>query len=124
MLFALIPMGIYFGWKLLGGKLSRVTTVVTILYALVLAIVVQVVFTWLSIRAELFPDFMLIEMIDWYLDPYVFREVLLEEMLWALGFSVLGIVVAWRMITRTDQHELADVQTIFDEAMPVESVRR
>jgi len=124
LLFALIPMGIYFGWKLLGGKLSRVTTVFTIICALVLTLVVEVIFTWLYIRAESIPDFMLPEVIDWYLNPDIFMDILLWPLLQSLFFSALGIVCAWRMIIRTDQHELSDVQTVFDEAIPIDTISR
>ena len=124
-LFALIPMGIYFGWKLFGGKLSRVTTIFTILYTLALALVVEVIDSWLILRG-LFPydQVTLLGTIEAYLDPALFAEWFLAPTLMALLFSAIGIFFAWRMISRTDQHELADLQVILDEAVPIESVKR
>ncbi|MCL2587861.1 MAG: hypothetical protein FWD84_00450, partial [Oscillospiraceae bacterium] len=117
-LFALIPLGIYFGWKILGGKLSKVTTVFTILYTLVVAFAVEFFDTWLIARSMI-PDFMLLEVMDLYLDPDFFSEHLLIPLGTALVFSGIGIFCAWRMITKTDKHEMTEVQAAFDNATPL-----
>lgn len=121
-LFAIIPVGIYFGWKWFGGRLSRATTVFTIVYTLIVAVVVDVVDSWLILRAE-FPQWQLtlMEVIELYLNPDIFRENFLASTLMSLFFSALGIFFVWRMITRTDQHEITDAQTIFDEAISFKS---
>lgn len=122
-LFAIIPMGIYYGWKLFGGKLSRVTTVFTISYTVVLAVIVEVVDTWMRLRAE-FPTWnvTLYETVGLYLDPQIFTQDLMGSLIISVIFSGIGVFFAWRLITRTDQHEIAELQIIFDEAIPLSTI--
>jgi len=121
LLYALIPLGIFFGWKMLGGKLNKLTTVFTILYSLVLGVGTLAVASWLSLRAE-FPmmRWTLIETIEmFYLDSAFFREYLMGDTLFALGCTVLGIFFAWRAITSTDKAEIAANESAFEEAIPL-----
>ncbi|MCL2843566.1 MAG: hypothetical protein FWE28_08935 [Oscillospiraceae bacterium] len=119
-LFALIPLGIYFGWKLFGGKLSIVTTVFTILYTLVVALATEVVHLWLILREE-FPEFQFTirETLDFYLDFEFFREYLMIDTLMALGFAIVGIWIAWRQIRQTDASAAQDTVTVLEEAVSV-----
>jgi len=118
-LFAIIPVGIYYGWKLFGGIMSRFTTVFAILYTIVVAVLVDLMHIWLVIRAE-FPRWQITfaEMIELYFHPQA-GEYLRRSSLMALLFSAIGIFVAWRLITRTDKHELADLETAIEQAIPI-----
>ncbi|MCL2562561.1 MAG: hypothetical protein FWE08_00800 [Oscillospiraceae bacterium] len=122
-LFAIIPMGIYFGWKVLGGKLSKITTVFTIIYTLLVALTVEIIDTWLRLR-EIIPTFTLMQTIESYLDIEFFTEYLMRYTLIALGASIFGIFCAWKMITRTDKHEHAEVQAAFDDATPLNELTK
>ena len=124
-LFALIPMGTYFGWKLFGGKLSRVTTVFTVLYTFVVALAVHILHVWLVLRTY-FPDFQftILETIDMHIAPSVVREGFIRSAITALIFSAIGIFFAWRMITRTDKHELERAKNAFDEAVTIDTMNR
>jgi len=117
-LFALIPICIYYGWKILGGRLSNLTTVFTIVYTLVVALIVEIVDSWLILQ-EVFPTYQitLMEVIDAYLDPELFRELFMSSTLMALLFAVIGIWIAWQQIRRTDKREAQDAASAFDEAV-------
>lgn len=123
-LFALIPLGIFYGWKLSGGKLTNITTVFTILYTLVVALATEVVHAWLVLR-DAFPVFQLTlrDTLDFYLDPEIFRETFMQDTLMALGFAVLGIFIAWRQIRQTDKVAAAGTLVVLEEAVRIESVR-
>jgi len=120
-LFVPIPLGIYYGWKLFGGRLSRLTTVFTVAYSLVVGLAVEILDSFLILRA-IFPtlNITLGQTIEAYLDPELFTELFMRSTLIAVGFTALGIFFAWRLITRTDKHEAADAQTIVDEAVSLE----
>ena len=138
-LFALIPLGVYYGWKLLGGRLGKITVVFTIVYSLVMGMAVEVIDTWTILR-DVFPAVTLGETISAYLNlipgvnlslqgvigvhvgQELFRELFMRSTLIALGVTAFGIFLAWRLITKTDKHEAADTQAIVDEAIPLEQL--
>ena len=118
-LFALIPMGIFYGWRLFRGRLSRVTTVFTVLYTLILAPLTVIAYEFLMFL-HYFPGAPL----DWFLDllliPEVFAEVLLPNIGMALVAAAVGIWIAWRMVSRTDQQELTQTLLTVDESVSIE----
>ncbi|MCL2367603.1 MAG: hypothetical protein FWC72_01260 [Oscillospiraceae bacterium] len=123
-LFALIPLGVFYGWKLLRGKLSRITTIFTIFYSIAVSIVVWVGAETMMARAEgiyfsLFDTFEFIFSLIRYA-PELFAEAFLRNALMALGAAVVGIWISWRQITRTDQAALVETQAIVDAAVPME----
>jgi hypothetical protein len=119
-LFALIPIGIYYGWKLFGGRLSGLTTIFTIVYTAVVAVATDVVDSWLILR-DIFPeyDITLMDTIEAYLDPELFQELFMRSTLTALFFAGIGIFVAWGQIRKTDQSDANDASAAVDEAIPL-----
>lgn len=85
-----------------------------------MAVIVDVIDAWLFFRGA-FPDYniALDEVIELYLYPDFFTEHLMSDTLMALLFSVIGIVFVWRLITRTDKHDIADIQADVDAAIPI-----
>ena len=122
-LFPLIPLGVYYGWKLLGGRLSKITTIFTIVYSLIVGLLVEIIDSFLILRS-IFPNrnITLWGTIQDYFNPEIFFEFFLRSTLIALGFTVFGIFLAWRLITKTDKHEAADTQAIVDEAIPLDQI--
>jgi len=119
-LFALIPLSIYYGWKLFGGRLSNLTTAFTIFYTIVVALIVEIVDSWLILR-EVFPELeiTLLRTIDVYLDPYLFREMFMRSTVTALVFAAIGIWIAWKQIRKTDKSDVEYATTALDEAVRV-----
>jgi len=123
-LFALIPLGIYYGWKLFGGKLTRITLVFTIIYALILAFVVEVIDTFIILRSYFGDWVTLQDTLEAYFVSSPVRATLLQNALMALGATLVGIFVAWRAITKTDKGQLIEVQIAVDMAVPISAVDR
>jgi len=127
LLFALIPLGAYFGWKLLGGKLTRITTVFVIIYSLFLSFAVEVIDTHL-ILAELYAEFGMagqirfMDTVRYYFTPEVFMEYFARNVLMAMGAAIVGIFIAWGLITKTDKGALAQTESTLNEAVPIERV--
>jgi len=117
LLFVLIPLGVFHGWRLFGGKLDMVTTLFVIVYSLIVGLFVEIMDSWMILRDIFGPSVTLLDTIEAYLDPHLFREIFMRSTLMALGFSALGIFLAWGMIRKTDKHEIEDNQKAFDEAI-------
>ena len=120
-LFAFIPMGVYFGWKLFGGLLSRGTTVFTILYSLLLAPVIVGAY-WFLVFRILHPEPGLSwwDILEGYFTDATFLSYFLGDTFFAFLATIFGIFIAWRLISKTDQQELDRVKAAFDDAVPLE----
>ena len=128
-LFALIPLGTFYGWKILGGKLGKLTTVFTIIYTILVSFAVwfaSLVYSFQEVLADYYGlTFTFGEssqlLFDFFLgDPDVFFDYFLMDTLIAFGFAIIGIWFAWRQITTTDAHILAETQITLNESMPIE----
>jgi hypothetical protein len=130
-LFALIPLGIFYGWKLLKGKLTRLTTVFTIIYTIFTSLFVWILSLGIFIRSELAyfygVEITLGEAIalafEFFAEnPNYFISDVLSDALFAFGSAVIGIWIVWRQITRTDEEAFSQVQATYEEAIPLELV--
>lgn len=103
LLFALIPICVYFGYKLFGGKMNR--------SALILSVVLSVAAVFL-INFELVALFIMDEYGASFGEAMrVMPEILTDGSFWAevalnslqeYLFTGLGLIVAWRLISVTD----------------------
>lgn len=111
LLFALIPICAYQGYKLCRGRLNRVATVVTILSSILQVFVLEQLLFYISV-------------VDYYgIWPSIFSSMILYFRLYTPGdmiasmatqlvFVALGIWISWRMITQTGGTALQSVQYI------------
>ena len=110
-----IPGGAYFGWKLFGGRLNRITIIFVVLYALVLATAINFAETFFLPHSAFPAPIALQDAIGLYLTS--------EYLSWAivpiLASVALGIFVAWKEIFRTDKRIMADNQAVYDDATPL-----
>jgi hypothetical protein len=130
-LYALIPLGTYYGWKLLKGKLTRMTTVFTIVYTLLASIFVWVLSLAIILRNEFTYELgfeiplgdALAAVFEILIDyPDVFREIMLTDALFAFGSAIIGVWIVWRQITGTDEEAFSRIQATYDEAIPLDLV--
>jgi hypothetical protein len=130
-LYALIPLGIYYGWKLLKGKLTKMTTVFTIIYTIVMSFLVWALSIAIIIRNEMMYEFgfeiplgdALVAVFEIFTDyPDLFIDYMLTDALFAFGSAVIGIWIVWRQITKTDEETFSQMQTTYDGAIPLELV--
>ena len=131
-LYALIPLGIFYGWKLLGGKLTTLTKIFTILYTFIVAFFVWILSLAIYVRNSLaYYDGIEItigESIDFILETFaLYPEDLwnyfLMDILFAFGSAIIGIWMVWRFISRTDASELAQAQVALEDAVPLELIK-
>ena len=121
-LFAFIPFGAYYGWKLLGGKLTRVTTAFVVIYSLFLSLVTEVVATHF-VLADIFGDqIRLMDTVNYYFTPDVFFEYFARDVGLALVSAVVGIFIAWGSIRKTDKAILSETESVINESVPIERV--
>ena len=120
-LFALIPLGIYYGWRLFGGLISKGTTVFVVIYTLFLAPVVVIVATFVDIIMH-FPDagVTIGDVVQDFFWVESFVEFYLYNTAMSLLAAVIGIAIAWRQISKTDRQELNRVKSAFDDAVLLE----
>lgn len=120
LLFALIPIGAYFGYKLFRGRMNKFALLVSILAA---------VFGVFLLNFELMIYYLIN---DYY---FTFKEALgflLEELAYGeywlsiardslleFFFAALGVLFAWRLISRTADSNAAEAQAALRRAVPI-----
>jgi len=123
-LFPLIPVAAYYGWKLFGGKISRVTTVFVILYSILVSATVDMLDTHLILR-ELYAEWgiagqiRLMDTVRYYFTPEVFFEFFVRYTLMAVGAAIFGVFVVWGIITKTDKGALQEALDSASEFVPI-----
>ena len=124
-LFALIPVASAFGWRLFGGKFSRLTTVVVIVLSLFISIFLDIVATFILLRDYIYTywgeTITFMETLRYlYLDieAFIYFEVFRDTLLALLG-AVVGIFISWRFITKTDSDSFAEAQSALNDAVPL-----
>lgn len=118
-LFALIPICAYLGYKIFQGKMNKAALIVSIVMA-VLGVVIMyfefILFTMVHDYGYPFSEalrFLPVIMRD----PEVWKEAFtgsLQEFL----FSAIGVFVAWGLISRTATGAVADADTVLRLAQP------
>lgn len=124
-LYAVIPLGIYYGWKLFKGKMNRVTTVFTIVYTAIMALALEIavahIYVYQGLVGSLYvPHWTLGDTLAIYFEPQFFVEYALPELALPMLFAALGIWIAWRRITVTDKGLLQSMETILAEAVSIQ----
>jgi len=123
-LFALIPLAAYYGWKLFGGKVSRLTTVFVILYSILVSAAVDVLDTHLILRGlyeewGMAGQIRLMDTVQYYFTPDVFFEFFARYTLMAVGAAIFGVFIAWGVITKTDKGALQEALASASEFVPM-----
>ena len=129
-LFVAIPLGTFFGWKILGGKPTKITKGFTIIYTLVVTFGVWVLAQAIILRyvldSELGYEITMGESLGYVMD--ILGEGLFEfiiydfrNVMFAFGSAVVGIVIAWRYIDGTNEKDLDYEQASLEEGNPSES---
>ena len=131
-LYALIPLGIFYGWKLLGGKLTMLTKIFTIIYTLFMSIFVWILFLAIELR-QIIGHYEGIEITLGESLSYIFEiisrypefiwEHAMSDILFAFGSAIVGIWMVWRFISKTDASELAQVEAALEGAVPLELIK-
>ena len=116
-LFILIPLGIYYGYKLLRGRMNKFVGVVTVLLSLIMPFVLEQMVFYLSVATTygIVPN--ILATTDWYFELFTVGEMV-EELAMPYVFLIFGLIVTFKQITRTFDHEVADASTVLESMMP------
>lgn len=108
LLFALIPIGAYQGYKLCRGRLNRAATAVAVVVSVLQVFVLEQALFYIAIVTQLdyWPN--VLESVGYYFQVMSFGDMI-GDMAVPLLFVGLGIWVAWRMISQTGATALQGV---------------
>lgn len=116
-LFFLIPLGAYYGYRLLRGRMDRAVGVITIVISLVMPFVLEQAVFYLTVATAFGIVPSVLDTVALYFQYYTLGEMALS-MAMPYVFLVFGLFVTFRQITRTAHHEVVDASAAMDSLMP------
>ncbi len=114
-LYALIPLGIYFGYKLLKGRMNRAVIITTIALSVFYAFALYILYSAAIIALYGYP----ISYLPLLLRDTQFLRGLLYDIAISFVFIALGIIIVWRRISHTNIREIAVTQNIGATVRPM-----
>lgn len=122
-LFFLIPLGAYHGYRLLRGRMNRAVGVVTIVISLIMPFILEQAIFYLAVATEfgILPS--ILDTVAFYFVCNTLSDAVLS-MLMPYIFLFLGLWVTFRQITRTSAHEVTDAAAVLDSMTPYRSNTR
>ncbi len=116
LLYALIPLGAYFGYKKLGGKMNKGGVAVICIVSVVVGLLIDPLIIAIAFVEEGLP----LALLPYLLSNNEFMAILLPESMKSLLFVALGIFIVWSKISRTAAHSVMDVQQVMQtlQTMP------
>jgi hypothetical protein len=109
-LFALIPLGAYFGYKLAHGKMNHLVTVITIVASFVQLFVLEQMLFYFNVVVVTGLHPSIFDTITKYFQHYTVSDIV-ESVGMEVLFLLLGIWISWQMITKTGYSEVSSLQT-------------
>ncbi len=111
LLYALIPLGVYYGYKLCGGKMNKAALATSIVISILDVYVLQLVLLAIGLMTEYQCTMMESLQLIWQVmgDGAFWASVTKESMVSFL-FLALGIWIAWNQISRTHKSDLQGIQ--------------
>lgn len=113
LLYALIPLGAYYGYKLCGGKMNRAALAVSILVSILDVYVLQLVLLVIGLIVEY--QCSMLESLQFLRSALADGEfwVSLTTSSWdSFLFLALGIWIAWSRISRTHKSDLKGIENV------------
>ncbi len=116
-LYALIPLGAYYGYKLLKGKMDRMATVATIASSLFQAFFIDQALCYFTIVTYwgIWPS--PIDTVRYFYQVMDSGDIIASAAQ-SLLFLAIGLFIVFRIITRTNSHEAHDAGILADSVMP------
>ncbi len=109
-LYALIPLGAYYGYKLCKGKMVKgVVIPVVVILSLLMVMVVELTVTYISVGREYKWWMSVGEFLVRYFDAMSFGDIMMDIGM-PLLFTALGIFISWDQIRRSN----IDIETSAD----------
>lgn len=117
LLYALIPICIYWGYRLLKGKMTKGVIGITIILSIFFLFFMEFVLLNMAVYQE-YGLLLIRECFDLFMDPEVFTE-LLGDMATSFLFLVFGIIYSWRMITVTNSGMGTNAEFTMSTVLPL-----
>lgn len=118
LLYALIPICIYWGYRLLRGVMNKTAIILTIglsiLYLFIMEFLLLVIGVYLDTNGLL----LIKECWDAFTDPTLFKEIL-SGMTSSFIFLALGIFYCWRMISESNVNIHSNVEFTLSTLIPI-----
>lgn len=122
LLFALIPMAIYFGYKLCKGKLNKAPLVISIVLSVVAVYVIEIVLLIYTVIAEFGVPFgTALSATMELLGSGDTWSAITQDAVSSFIFTALGIFIAWGYISRTAQTPVRAVEAVMVTRMPYQA---
>jgi hypothetical protein len=117
LLYALIPLGAYFGYRLFQGKLNRAALPIVIgVSILALFAMEQVLFYIIIVNAYgVYPS--ILDTVRFYFDVMTPADIA-HDMSESFLFLLLGLWITFRVIRRTNRSELRDADVLLESMAP------
>ena len=115
LLYALIPLGAYFGYQKLGGKMNRVSVVVTCVLSILIGVLIDPVVIAISLAQEGIP----LSLMPMLFKDDEFMRLMAPEMVKSLLFVALGIFIVWSKISRTSGHQAQSVEQMMETVQAI-----
>lgn len=122
-LFFLIPLGVYHGYRLLRGRMNRAVGVVTIVISLIMPFVLEQAVFYLAVAAGFGIMPSIFDTITFYFILQTPGEIA-ASLAMPYIFLFVGLWVTFRQITRTSAHEVTDAAAVLDSVTPYRSAAR
>ncbi|BCN32810.1 hypothetical protein [Anaeromicropila herbilytica] len=120
-LFALIPLCTYYGYKLLRGKLNKVCVVITMLVSIIAVFFIEFAVTVMMVVDQF--GFTIQESFTTCLDmmktPEAFKEVFFNsDSITSFIFVIIGIIITWSQISTTNHSIVSSAEEISKTLTP------
>ena len=116
-LFILIPLGIYYGYRLFRGKMNKAVGVITVLLSLVMPFVLEQLVFYVAVATtySILPS--ILDTAAFYFQIVTPAEMV-SDLAMPYVFLLFGIFVTFKQITRTSSQEVADAAAVLDTMLP------
>lgn len=112
-LFFLIPLGVYYGYKLFRGKMDKTAGVISVIVSLAMPFVLEMLVFYVSVAKEFHILPSIFATSAWYFDLYTPGEMV-ASMAMPYVFVIFGIAVTFKQITRTSANDVADAGNLLE----------
>lgn len=116
LLFALIPICIYYGYKLARGRMGKATIFVSVLLTVVGVFFMNAVMVYLQLLQEFSTAFATVQ-IQALVGSLSGWGIILKSNPSTLLFAALGIWISWRIITNTPAKQAANAEVVISTLM-------
>ena len=119
LLYALIPLCIYYGYKLCKGKMNRAALIITIILSLVSPYLIEIILAGYILVSDFsMPLGDAMQALGAALSGGDLWLAMTQESLSSFLFIALGIFIAWRSISQTSRTAVLSAQAVLDTSTP------